>query len=210
MDEWYHSLILAVPVTLHPGIVWIEIYNATGYGGDDYFWETAYLDPVRGLPGSASAPTAPGNGWSFSYGVELAMRLLARSEVGHQYCTANPNSTGFAADLTASGTASSSAGNLQLTSAPVPNQNGVFFHGMNQTQVPFGNGYMCVQGGITRGEVVAASGNSASYRYDNSNTAHSMSAFIGSSRQFQHWFRDPMGGGSSFNLSNAISITIQP
>jgi hypothetical protein len=210
VDEWYHSLILSVPVMLHPGIAWIEIYNATGYGGDDYFWETAYLDPNRGLPGSASASTAPGNGWSFASNVELAMRLLARSQVGDEYCTANPNSTGFAAALTASGSSSSSAGNLQLTSTPVPNQNGVFFHGMNQTQVPFGNGYMCVQGGITRGEVVAANNNSASYSYDNSDTAHSLSAFVGSSRQFQHWFRDPMGGGSFFNLSTAVSITIQP
>jgi hypothetical protein len=27
----------------------------------------------------------------------------------------------------------------------------------------------------------------------------------GSSANFQFWFRDPMGGGSAFNLSNALN-----
>jgi hypothetical protein len=112
--------------------------------------------------------------------------------------------------LSASGSASSGAGDLQLTSAPVPNQNSIFFHGANQTQLPFGNGFICAQGNIFRGAVVMAAANSASYTYDNSNAKHSLAAFIGQNRQFQHWFRDPMAGGAFFNTSNAISITVQP
>jgi hypothetical protein len=74
--------------------------------------------------------------------------------IGTKYCTANANSTGAPADLSATGSGSSSAGDLTLTSAPVPNQNSIFFHGMNQSQIPFGNGFMCTTGGIVpRGAV---------------------------------------------------------
>jgi hypothetical protein len=130
--------------------------------------------------------------------------------IGTKYCTANPNSTGSPSDISASGSASSGAGDLTLDSAPVPNQNGIFFHGVNQSQNPFGNGFMCTTGGITRGDVIQATGNVATYTYDNSDAKHSLAAFVGTTRNFQHWFRDPMGGGAFFNLSNAISIAIQP
>ncbi len=130
--------------------------------------------------------------------------------IGSKYCVANPNSTGSPADISASGSTSSSAGDLTLTSAPVPNQNGIFFHGTNQVQNPFGNGFLCTTGGIVRGSVVMAAGNAATYTYDNSDAKHSLGAFIGSTRNFQHWFRDPMGGGALFNLSNAIAVAIAP
>ncbi len=130
--------------------------------------------------------------------------------VGTIYCDSNTNSTGAAAQISATGSASSSAGNLELTSTPVPNQNGIFFHGMNTAQNPFGNGFMCTTGDITRGLVTAAAGNVATYTYDNSDAKHSLASFVGTTRHFQHWFRDPMGGGALFNTSNAISIAIDP
>ena len=130
--------------------------------------------------------------------------------LGTKYCTTNANSTGSPADISASGSASSAAGNLTLTSAPVPNQNGIFFHGANQSNIPFGNGTLCTIGGIRRGAVVLASGNSASYTYDNSGPKRDLSGFVNTTRHFQNWFRDPMGGGAFFNTSNAISIQILP
>jgi len=130
--------------------------------------------------------------------------------IGTKYCTANANSTGSPADLSASGSASSGASHLMLTSMPVPNQSGIFFHGANPSQVPFGNGFMCTTGGIVRGVVVMGVGNVATYLYDNSDAKHSLAAFVGSTRNFQHWFRDPAAGGASFNTSNAMSITLAP
>ena len=118
--------------------------------------------------------------------------------------------TGAPADLAASGSASSTAGDLTLFSSPVPDQFGIFFHGANQSQIPFGNGFMCTTGGLTRGDVIQAAGNVATYTYDNSDAKHSLSAFIGSTQNFQYWFRDPMGGGALFNTSNAISIAVLP
>ncbi len=148
--------------------------------------------------------TGDTNGWS-----DIFLRDRG-SEIGTKYCISNPNSTGSPADLSASGWESSGAGDLLLTSMPVPNQSGIFFHGTNPAQVPFGNGFMCTTGGIVRGVVVMGVSNVATYTYDNSDAKHSLSAFIGSTRNFQHWFRDPAAGGAFFNTSNAMAIAIAP
>ncbi len=137
-------------------------------------------------------------------------RDVACVEIGVEYCTANPNSTGNAADISASCSSSAAAGALQLFAAPVPNKLGLFFHGQNPVQVPFGNGNLCTSGSIVRGALTQAVGNRAAYLYDNSDPKHSLGAYVGSTRNFQFWFRDPAAGGAAFNLSNAVSITIQP
>ncbi len=80
---------------------------------------------------------------------------------GPKYCVALSNSTGSPADISASGSASVGAGYLKLESSPVPNQPGVFFHGANQAQIPFGNGFLCVTGDIVRGAVTMATDNVA-------------------------------------------------
>jgi hypothetical protein len=127
-----------------------------------------------------------------------------------EYCLATENSTGSPADLTWSGSHSSSAGNLTLTSAPVPDQPGIFFHAANETLIPFGNGYLCASGNIQRGSVVFGTANVATYTYDNSDAKHTLAAYAGSDRFFQHWFRDPMGGGAFFNLSDGLYLPIYP
>ncbi len=132
------------------------------------------------------------------------------AQIGTKFCTANANSTGSPANIWATGSASSAAGDLTLVSSPVPNQFGIFFHGANQSQIPFGNGFLCTTGEITRGAVISAAGNIATYIYDNSDARHSVAAFVNTTRHFQYWFRDPMGGGALFNTSNAISIAILP
>ncbi len=130
--------------------------------------------------------------------------------IGTKYCVTTPNSTGAPADIFASGSASSIAGNLRLDSSPVPNGVGIFFHGLNQTYVPFGNGFRCVKDGIVRSPVVLAVGNVATYTYDNTDSRHSLAAFINTTRHFQYWFRDPMAPPAYYNTSNAISIPILP
>ena len=130
--------------------------------------------------------------------------------LGTTFCTTTANSTGSPADIEATGSSSSSAGDLTLEAAPVPNQSGIFYHATTPIQVPFGNGFNCVGGNTKRGKVVSASGNLASYTYDNSILKRDLSAHIGSIRNFQYWYRDPMGGGAFFNTSNAIAIFILP
>jgi len=128
--------------------------------------------------------------------------------LGTKYCTATSNSTGAPADLAMTGT-SAAAGDVTATSTPVPNQPSIFFHAANQAQLPFGNGFLCATGNIIRGAVVVGANNVATYTYDNSDAKHSLGNFVGQTRNFQHWYRDPMGGGAAFNTSNAISWTVQ-
>ena len=140
----------------------------------------------------------------------LAFEYELDGGLGTKYCVANANSTGSPADIVASGSASSSAGDLTLEASPVPDESGLFFHGANEDQLPFGNGFRCVADNVMRGQLVTGSGNVATYTYDNSILKKNLSAYVGTSRSFQFWFRDPMGGGSSFNTSNGISIDILP
>ena len=134
--------------------------------------------------------------------------------VGTTYCLSNANSTGAPADLATAGTASSSAGELSLSAYPVPNEFGMFFHGANQSQITFGCAYLCVTKNVQKGAVVSAAGNVARTTYDNSDAKHSLAGFVGSIRNFQYWYRDPLGSGScsgeTFNTSNAISIAVLP
>ncbi len=181
---------------------------ATGLDTRDQFW---FSDPTSTI--------ANGCYWFFGYAggnpfasfwLTLNGKPNGGGGPGTKYCIANPNSAGGPADISSSGSASSAAGNLTLTSTPVPNQPGIFFHANNPVQVAFGNGFLCASGGLVRGGVVVASGNSASWTYDNSDAKHSLSGQVGLTRRFQHWFRDPMGGGAAFNTSNGIAIAILP
>jgi hypothetical protein len=208
VDVWEYTFNMSPgPGTLAPGTYWLEIFNDTGLGTDDWFWETGSAGTGT-AGGSAFAFETPGITWNFGAD-NFSLKLCGGSEFATKYCTANSNSTGSPADLAASGSNSSSAGDLTLTSAPVPNQNSIFFHAANQAQLPFGNGFLCATGGIVRGAVVQGVANSASYTYDNSNAKHSLSGFVGQTRNFQHWFRDPMGGGAFFNTSNALTIPMR-
>ena len=129
---------------------------------------------------------------------------------GSKYCTANANSTGSPADIDATGSASASAGDLVLSASAVPNRFGVFFHGADQAQVPFGNGFLCTVNDLVRGVTIQGQGNLVTYGYDNTSSRRSMLDFVAKRRNFQYWFRDPQGGGAFYNTSNAISILITP
>ncbi len=190
----------AEPLALAEDSTTGELYTAEWQGGLDM--TLARVNPTTGARTVVGTMAGADQIEGLGFGVDEG--------VGTKYCTANANSTGSPADIGASGSSSSSAGDLTLDAAPVPNQNGIFFHGMNQSQVPFGNGFMCTTGDITRGAVVLGAGNAATYTYDNSDAKHSLAAYVGMTRNFQYWFRDPMGGGAFFNTSNAISIAITP
>jgi hypothetical protein len=210
LSEYLYRLVPASPLPLDPGRYWIELFNDTGAGTDDWVWEQGNLDGSSGFSDCAFDTAAPGNAWQpTSDDMSLVVRARERG-LGTKHCVANVNSSGSPADIVASGSTSSSAGNLTLTSSPVPNQSSVFFHGASAIQTPFGNGFLCTAGSLRRGSVVSASGNSATTTYDNSGPKLSLQAFIGQTRHFQHWFRDPMGAGTNFSTSNAVALDITP
>lgn len=123
--------------------------------------------------------------------------------VGLNYCAATVNSTGVAATIHASGSPSLAANDLVLQSVGVPLNSFIFFHGPAQAQVPFGDGFRCVGGGLTRISAVELALNGvAEVAVDLTAAGITTSGM----RNFQCWFRDPGAGMSGFNTSDAIGI----
>jgi hypothetical protein len=146
-------------------------------------------------------------------GTAQFLEVIKKGIVGTPNCVTNINSTGAPAILWASGSQSAADGNLTLTSSPIPNNFGIFFHTSGPVQFTLGCGYLCGAGNLVRGMVVQASGNVATYTYDNSVPRRSLMSHIGQVRNFQHWYRDPMNAancGFSYSTSNAISFGIRP
>lgn len=126
--------------------------------------------------------------------------------VASNYCSTSNNSTGSPAIISAAGSNSVADNNLTLTAGPVPNNIGLFFYGPTQTQVPFGNGFRCITGSIVRlNPPASSSGNTATRVVD------LLTQGIGvGSTNFQHWYRDPAGGGALFNLSDGLEVGFTP
>ena len=130
--------------------------------------------------------------------------------LGWAYCVANANSTGAPADIWAIGSASTAAGDMTLVAAPVPDDRSIFYHGPDAMHAPFGNSLRCVGGMIRRGSLVLATNLTTVYTHDGSGATRDLSAFVGTTRKFQCWFRDPMADGARFNTSSAVSVEVLP
>lgn len=133
------------------------------------------------------------------------------------FCSTNANSTGSPADISITGSTSVSSNNVTLLAQPVPNQPGIFFYSGGQTNggagVPFGNGIRCAGNGsnqIIRLGVAFASGGVLSQPLDIDSLPPVGAITVGSEWFFQAWFRDPLGGGSAFNLSDGLGILFCP
>ena len=78
VHEYIHTLTLASPVSLNPGNYWVEIYNDTGWGTDDMFWEVGDPDTIgNGLVGTVWAVEAPGVNWLYDGATEFAIQLVS-------------------------------------------------------------------------------------------------------------------------------------
>ena len=135
---------------------------------------------------------------------------------GTSYCTGAPNSVGAGATLSMTGSTSHAANDLVLVaSGAVPGAFGVFFYGEAQSQVPFGDGFRCVESPLylfMPGVQADASG-TATYAVDfGIPPASSGPGAIApcSTLYFQYWYRDPAAGGAGFNLSDGLEITVVP
>ena len=127
-------------------------------------------------------------------------------EVFPTYCVANPNSSGNAAQIGASGCHSIAANDLTLSVAGLPDTPGLFFYGPNQIQVSFGDGVRCVGGAVRRTPPRPGMGASFEEQLD----LTSLVIAPGVTSNFQYWFRDPMAGGAGFNLSDAVEVGFEP
>ncbi|MFT5052104.1 MAG: hypothetical protein ACI8QZ_003536 [Chlamydiales bacterium] len=146
--------------------------------------------------------------WSSWYAGSLRFTSLGIDNA-QNYCVSTPNSSGSAASISALGCDSVVANGFELQAVDLPpNRTGLFFHGPNSAQYPFGNGTMCIGAGRQRLRVLR------------SDTAGVMSAAVdftsprtqqiqaGSTWHFQTYFRDA-GVGAGFDLSDAVAVRIQ-
>ena len=144
------------------------------------------------------------DGWN---GAQGSGTLEVFSDIGSDFCTSVPNSTGQAALITATGSPSIADNDVLLLASNVPDQPGVFFYGLQDTQLPFGNGgFRCATDSVVRSGVVFASGNTAQLQL-NLPAAGITSA---GSRYFQFWFRDSAMGPDYFNTTNGTKISFVP
>ncbi|MFT7680296.1 MAG: hypothetical protein ACI8QC_004302 [Planctomycetota bacterium] len=139
---------------------------------------------------------------------------IARIDIGcldvpQNYCTGAPNSAGPGASISATGSTSILANDLVLTATGCPqNQFGIFFYGPSQTQVVLGDGFRCVDGSLYRLPAVDTGVfGIGSYALDHGNLPLGGDIAVGSTWNFQFWFRDPPFGGAGYNTSDALQIT---
>lgn len=129
------------------------------------------------------------------------------------YCLALPNSTGLRATMAWSGTTSLAANAFTLQAAPLPPATPyLFIMGTQSALIPFGDGFLCASGTITRlGTVGFATGTGdASLALDFTGGPLAGLLAPGDMRMFQCWFRSIVPGGTGFSLSDGLSVRFCP
>ncbi|MCP3915381.1 MAG: hypothetical protein GY711_07485 [bacterium] len=134
------------------------------------------------------------------------------------YCVTSPNAVGPGARILAAGSQSIALNLFTLEiGAATPNQFGLCFYGTGTTQVPAGNGVLCIDlsGGLHRLPVVQsdALGN-AFFQLDFGAPPMDAGAgqvVAGTTYNFQYWYRDPGGpGGTDYNFSDGLAVAFCP
>jgi len=124
------------------------------------------------------------------------------------YCDGNANSTGAPAVFSSAGSSSVSSNDMvfQTASCP-PNQPGLYFYGFSATDLPVGDGRLCVGSPSYRLPVVFADGGgNATFALDLFQLPPGGTIQSGDTTFVQLWYRDPAFGGSGFNFSNGLEI----
>jgi len=121
------------------------------------------------------------------------------------YCSAKVTSGLTVPAIGWTGTASQATNDLVITLADaMPNKNGIVFWGPQQAATPFQGGTLCVGGSVTRGPLTSTdSGGSASY------SVTITPAMVGTTRDYQWWFRDPQAAFGS-GLSDGLEVVFCP
>lgn len=134
-----------------------------------------------------------------------------------RYCSALPNVTGAPGVINWSGSTSIAANDLVLSADSLPpGATAVFFYGPGQSEMPFGNGILCVSGGFARFgmPVFATAAGSATQALDYNTPPALPGTQYGilpsSTWNFQVWYRDFNPGTAMFNTTDALQVTFLP
>ncbi len=129
------------------------------------------------------------------------------------YCVTTPNTFSAGAQIQSAGSNSIAFNDFTLLANGVPpGHAGRFAMSRQQTQLPFGDGTLCLGGVVRRYPIVFADASGlASYSVDVTDTTQPGSLLTaGATWNFQLIFRDPLGGPVTFNTSDAMSVTFCP
>jgi hypothetical protein len=141
------------------------------------------------------------------------------AKVGTSYCgPAVVNSSGNSAVISAHGSASVAANDLELFAVGLPVGSFAFFiASMTQDLVPMaggGQGTLCLGGSIGRGVGGAILNSGAAGTVSITANLNAMptptgpvAVVAGETWHLQCWFRDSVGGSATSNLSDAVSVT---
>ncbi|TDJ70863.1 MAG: hypothetical protein E2O39_09345 [Planctomycetota bacterium] len=154
-----------------------------------------------------------GNGGSFENHDVVSWSFTSGGGLGTSYCLSTANSTGAVSTISASGSDSISANDLVLTAGNMPDQPGIFIAGPAAGQIPFFNGFLCIDvNGLQRfSDAATASGGVITEAVDLATSAPGgLNVMAGSSYFFQRWYRDPAAGGGNANFSDGIEIAYTP
>ncbi|MED6334021.1 MAG: matrixin family metalloprotease [Planctomycetota bacterium] len=199
-------------------------FTRGGPGGDGYPVKATGL-PSNGLQLTCIIPPEAGKGDILVRRGATAHQDLSAAHPSYlaetcfdptSYCTTTPNSVGPGAIMSSRNMPSSTEQlfTLEVDGGP-PNQFGIFYYGTDQIATPYGEGVRCVGGGnlgvfrlpvlnfdpfgmvglMVDWNVIPVGGGPGEW-------------FTGDTWYVQFWYRDPTGGPSGFNFSDALSLTV--
>ncbi len=165
----------------------------------------------HGRLGWTSAAEASDPQWMAS-----SVPLLGDGGLGTSYCASSLNSSGAAAALRLTGELSISSNNalLEVSGAPA-GRPGQFIFGLQPTQIPFADGYLCIlpfQPGLQRLGAIQQIGltGGCTCAIDFAGTPAVGPITAGRSWYYQFWFRDNHAGGSGSNLTSGLEVIFVP
>ena len=161
----------------------------------------------------APADYAAGPQWLWEFVSQYDIDGVIGCSGPSTYCQTAPNSSGTGALMGWSGSTSVSANDLTLlVVGATPGLPGLFFFGPGQTLTPFGAGFRCVDGQLSRLPVVFCdSAGSAAYALDLTDPALPTAGIaVGETWNFQFWYRDPQDPVAPFNLSDGLTVSFTP
>jgi len=158
--------------------------------------------------------------WTRAAIMAVAFVGTASAQVGTNYCTPAPNSTGSAATISGSGSTYVTWNNLVLASAGLPPNAAAFFlcsQAQGFVQNPGGSaGNLCLGNPIGRlvGGVIANSGATGTVNVTANLLAMpqptgAVMVQPGETWNFQCWYRDSVGGATTSNFSNGLAVLFE-
>ncbi len=156
--------------------------------------------------------TDPQSGISATMGLNGVINAAYDCPAPANYCVGAANSVGPGSNMAGAGSTSMAAANFTVTADGCPaNKPGLFFMGLNQINVPLGNGNLCLGGSVKRFPVVISNGAGVfSQPVDFNALPGGLLLNAGQNANFQCWYRDVAGGGAGFNLSDGLNVVLCP